>query len=136
MARTSNAHPIATINVTPLIDVLLVLLIMMIITIPMATHKVAVDLPVSPPIPQTAIPKMHELTIAANGALTLDGAAITEAALPDRLVAIGAEDKAALTLRSDPAARYVVFDRVLATVKRAGITQLGFAGNEQYASAF
>ena len=135
MARTT-AQPIAQINVTPLIDVLLVLLIMMIITIPMATHKVAIDLPQTPPVPQTDLPKTHNLEIAANGAISLDGAAIDEKALPDRLVAIAGENTSAVTLRADPAAHYLVFDRVLATVKRAGITRLGFAGNEQFAEAF
>lgn len=136
MARTSTAQPIASINVTPLIDVLLVLLIMMIITIPMATHKVTIDLPQSPPVPQTVIPKTHELAIAANGALTLDGAAIDETALPDQLAMIGGEKESSLMLRADPAARYAVFDRVVATVKRAGITKLGFPNAQQFAKAF
>jgi len=136
MAATADTQPIATINITPLIDVLLVLLIMMILTLPVATHKVAIDLPQSPPIAPTQLPKMHELAIAANGAISLDGVAIDEAALSDGLAAIAGDSKAAVTLRADPASNYNTFDRVLATVKRAGISRLGFAGNEQYANAF
>ncbi len=135
MATTADTQPIAAINITPLIDVLLVLLIMMILTLPMATHKVTIDLPQASPV--AAPPKpTHELAIGANGALSLDGVAIDERALSARLVTISGEQDAALTLRADPAARYDVFDRVLATVKRAGIARLGFAGIDQLANSF
>jgi len=134
-SRTAESQPIAQINVTPFIDVLLVLLIMMILTLPIATHKVAVDLPSGPG--KTVSPdKMHRLEIDASGALSLDGAAITESALPDQLVATMADKDATLTIRADAAARYETFDRVLATVKRAGVTRLGFVGNDQFKGVF
>lgn len=134
-SRTADAQPIAAINITPLIDVLLVLLIMMILSLPAMTHKVAVDLPSGPgrTIPDQ---KTHRLDIAASGALSLDGAAIAESALPDQLVAITADEDAVLTVRTDAGARYETFDRVLATVKRAGITRLGFVGNDQFRGVF
>ena len=134
-SRTADSQPIAQINITPLIDVLLVLLIMMILTLPVATHKVAVDLPNGPGYPVSP-DKMHRLEIAASGALSLDGTAIAESALPDRLVATMADKDATLTIRSDAAARYETFDRVLATVKRAGVTRLGFVGNDQFKQVF
>ena len=128
-SRTADAQPIATPNITPLIDVMLVLLIMMILTLPVATHKVAVDLPNGPP--RTMVDqKIHRLEIAASGALSLDGVAVSESALPDQLVAITADKDAQLTLRTEGGTHYETFDRVLATVKRAGITRLGFVGNE------
>ncbi|MGN6820131.1 MAG: ExbD/TolR family protein [Sphingomonas sp.] len=133
--RTADDQTIAAINVTPLIDVLLVLLIMMILTLPIATHKVAVDLPNGP---ARTLPdqKTHQLDISASGALTLDGMAVSERALPDELVAITADKDAVLTMRTDAATHYDTFDRVLATVKRAGITRLGFVGNEQFGGVF
>jgi len=133
--RTAYAQPIDTPNITPLIDVMLVLLIMMILTLPVATHKVTVDLPNGP---ARALPdqKTHRLDIAASGALSLDGVAISERALPDQLVAITADKNALLTLNTDSGTRYETFDRVLATVKRAGITKLGFVGNERFGDAF
>ena len=134
-SRTVDSQPIAQINITPLIDVLLVLLIMMILTLPIATHKVAVDLP-SGPGKAVSPDKMHRLEIAASGALSLDGAAIAESALPDQLVATMADKDATLTIRADAAARYETFDRVLATVKRAGVTRLGFVGNDQFEGVF
>jgi biopolymer transport protein ExbD len=134
-SRTADSQPIAEMNITPLIDVLLVLLIMMILTLPTATHKVAVDLP-SGPGKAVSPDKMHRLEIAASGALSLDGAAIAESALPDQLVAAMADKDATLTIRADAAARYETFDRVLATVKRAGVTRLGFVGNDQFNGVF
>ncbi len=134
-SRTADAQPIAAINITPLIDVLLVLLIMMILTLPVATHMVAVDLPNGPPR-ALADQKTHRLDISAAGAISLDGVPIAESALPDQLVAITADKDALLTMRADAGTRYATFDRVLATVKRAGITRLGFVGNDQFGAAF
>jgi biopolymer transport protein ExbD len=134
-SRTAHSQPIAEMNITPLIDVLLVLLIMMILTLPIATHKVAVDLPNGPGHPVSP-DKAHRLEIAASGALSLDGVSIAESALPDQLVATMADKDATLTIRADAAARYETFDRVLATVKRAGVTRLGFVGNDQFKQVF
>jgi biopolymer transport protein ExbD len=133
-SSTADTQPIATINITPLIDVMLVLLIMMILTIPTMTHKVSIDLPQNgrPSGPMVS----HQLTIAATGALTLDGAAIDEAVLADKLAPIADDKQALLTVDTDSAARYETFDRVLATVKKAGVTRLGFIGNDRFAGAF
>jgi len=134
-SRTAYSQPIAEMNITPLIDVLLVLLIMMILTLPIATHKVSVDLPSGPGHPVSP-DKAHRLEIAGSGALSLDGVTIAESALPDQLVATMADKDATLTIRADAAARYETFDRVLATVKRAGVTRLGFVGNDQFKQVF
>ena len=131
--RRAQFQPMAALNITPLIDVLLVLLVMLILTIPMATHKVAIDLPVAGPPAPTPPDKMHRLDIAANGALTLDGAAVDEAALPARLAPLVADTQALLTINADAASRYDTFDHVLATIKRAGVTRLGFTGNDRFA---
>lgn len=134
-ARGADPHPIATINITPLIDVLLVLLVMMIITLPATTHEVPVDLPQPGPATPTPPDKLHRLDIAASGALTLDGAMVAEAALGERLAAITADREALLTLNTDAVVRYETFDRVLAAIKRAGVTRLGFIGNERFADS-
>lgn len=128
--------PFSAINTTPLIDVMLVLLIMFIITIPVANHKVGIDLPVGPP-PETAVePAIHRLDIDAGGALFWDGVPVAEAALPARLAGVRETGTAAvLHLSTDGETRYEVFDRVLAAVKRAGVERLGFPGNHAYAAA-
>lgn len=133
MTARAQFQPMSQLNMTPLIDVLLVLLVMMIMTIPMVTHKVSIDLPVSGPPHPVPPEKMHRLDIAASGALTLDGAAIDEAKLPARLAPLVADSEALLTVNADAQSRYDTFDHVLATIKRAGVTRLGFAGNDRFA---
>lgn len=124
--RIADTAPIGAINITPLIDVMLVLLVVIIIAIPIATHKVPVDLPVGHGTVDPQPPAV--LAIDRQGALTWNGVALADAALPGRLVALH-QSGAALHLQTDPEARYDRFDGVLATVKSAGITKLGFVGN-------
>ena len=123
-------EPISALNTTPLIDVLLVLLIMLIVTIPAATHKLPVDLPAGPPNPISELP--HRLDIGASGNLAWDGRAIGDAELPALLAATVAES-GVLQFKADEAARYERFAAVLNTVKRSGVTKLGFVGNERMA---
>jgi biopolymer transport protein ExbD len=132
--ETGEELPISTLNTTPLIDVMLVLLIMFIVTIPIATHKVRIDLPAGPTPPQEL--QVHDLAIDAAGRLSWDGAALAEAALPARLAAmLASQPDALLRLRADGLARYEVFDRILVTVKRSGVDRLGFVGNEAFRGA-
>ena len=128
--RSLAAEPISALNTTPLIDVLLVLLIMLIVTIPAATHKLPVDLPAGPSKPTPELP--HRLDIAASGGLAWDGRAISDGELP-ALLAAAVATNATLQFRADEAARYERFATVLTQVKRAGVTRLGFVGNERMA---
>ena len=121
------ADPVPAINTTPLIDVMLVLLIMIIMTLPIQTHKLPIELP--PPGTAPAEPP-HRLDILANGALLWDGSALPDAALPERLKPIGARPEGVLHMRTDPNAAYNRFATVLDVVKRAGVEHLGFIGNE------
>jgi biopolymer transport protein ExbD len=128
--------PIVAINTTPLVDVMLVLLIMFIIIIPAATHKVPLDLPQPSPLP-TPAPPAHRLDIAAGGGLAWDGAALPAGALPARLAALAADPaRPELHLKAAGEARYEQVDQILAQIRGAGITRLGFIDNEQYRSAF
>lgn len=132
MRRTVPAEshaPMGELNITPLIDVMLVLLVMFMITLPAMTHKVPIDLP--QPGPDRTLPQVtHRLVLARNGGLTLDGRAVDDADLPARLTAMRADPQAVLTLRTDPEARYERFAELMGTVKRAGVTRLGFEGND------
>ncbi|QDZ06695.1 biopolymer transporter ExbD [Sphingomonas panacisoli] len=134
MPARADYQPMGAMNITPLIDVMLVLLVMLIMTIPMATQKVSIDLPAGPPLGPTPPAKMHRLDITANGSLVLDGAAVDEKSLPARLAPLVADAQSLLTINADAASRYDTFDHTLATIKRAGITRLGFAGNERFAT--
>jgi biopolymer transport protein ExbD len=129
--------PIANLNTTPLIDVMLVLLIMFILTVPIATHSVKMRLPVGTPPASRDAPSVHRLALDESGRLYWDGAAIAEAELPARLDGLMAThpDDGVVELQAEGGTRYEAFDRVLATVKRAGIERLGFVGNERFVRA-
>lgn len=127
----THPEPMGTMNVTPFIDVMLVLLIMLIITIPMQSHKVAVDLPSGPEAtPRDDTP--HRLAMDPAGTVYWDGRQVADSQLPALLAGVARND-AALQMQIDPATRYERFDQVLAIVKRGGVTRLGFVGHEKMA---
>jgi biopolymer transport protein ExbD len=130
----SNDQPISDLNTTPLIDVMLVLLIMFIITIPISTHKVPLDLPISEPVVSSE-PQVHRLHLHIDGRISLDGAPVADAELPMRLASIAAEPTSELQLHTHGEARYERFDQLLAAIKRAGIQRMGMVGNERFAEA-
>lgn len=124
--RPADPEPMSSINITPMIDVMLVLIVMLILTIPLKTHEVPIELPTGGVASESTT---HRLEIAATGALTWDGRGIGDGELPRLLEAVSADTGAVLHLRTDPAVRYERFDTVLATVKRANVTRLGFVGD-------
>jgi biopolymer transport protein ExbD len=112
---------------------MLVLLIMFIVTIPIMTHSVKIDLPQGPPDLVPKEPETHHLDMDSAGRLSWDGAQIAEPALAARLAEFRARDpEGSLLFRVAPEARYEDFDRVLASVKGARIERLGFLGNDRY----
>jgi biopolymer transport protein ExbD len=131
--RTQKIHEpalIASINTTPLIDVLLVLLIMMILSIPAPTHKVAVDLPsANPNAVQGPPPPVNRLDIAQTGAISWNGELVETGQLTPLLAAHVADKRAPmLYVYNHPEGNYDRFDRTLALVKKAGVKQLSFVG--------
>ncbi|MES2422157.1 MAG: biopolymer transporter ExbD [Pseudomonadota bacterium] len=134
-----DGSPMMEMNMTPLIDVLLVLLIMFIITIPIQTHAVKVDLPVnSPNPPQNPVnPEKNKISIDPAGVIAWNGAPVDEVTLRQYLdQSAGMTPEPELHFQPDPQARYEVVDRTLAVIKRSAITKLGFIGNEQYRNDF
>jgi biopolymer transport protein ExbD len=130
-----DGQPMMEMNTTPLIDVMLVLLIMFIITIPVQTHAVKIDLPVNsdqnnpPPID----PIKNTVSVDPYGTVTWNGTPIDMVTLRlylERTRAMSPEPE--LHVQPDPQARYAVVDNVLAIIKRSGVTKMGFVGNEQY----
>jgi biopolymer transport protein ExbD len=108
---------------------MLVLLVMVIITIPIMKHEIPVDLPGPAPGP-IELRVTHRLEIGPGGAVSIDGAAVSDAALPARLAALRADPNAELTVRTDQATRYDRFAQTMAAIRRAGITRLGFVGHQ------
>jgi biopolymer transport protein ExbD len=134
-SAASTEAPISTLNTTPLIDVMLVLLIMFIVTIPAATHKLPISLPSGPPL--AAPPAVHRIGLDASGALSWDGIPFPETALAGRLAAFrAAKPDGVIELRADAEARYQAVDRILATIKGSGIERLAFVGNERFANFY
>jgi len=132
----SSGEPIMDINTTPLIDVLLVLLIMFIITIPIQTHAVKLDLPQSDGSPPPPVdPIKNKIVITAQGALLWNGAAVNTQQLRQYLdISQQMDPLPELHLQPEPTARYEVVDQVLAITKQARVEKMGFVGNEQYAN--
>ena len=128
--------PMSEMNTTPLIDVMLVLLIMFIITVPVQSHKVDMQLPGGPP--KVAVERLkNELGLSASGDLRWNGRAISDAQLAGALTEIAAmADQPEVHFRPDPVARYERVDEVLGIAARSGANRFGFAGNEQYAQVF
>src|SRR4249919_620256 len=126
-------------NVTPLIDVMLVLLIMFIITIPIQTHAVKLDLPVNqqnqPPPPID--PVKNVLSINAQDQVLWNGSAVSMAQLRSYLDTTQQMNPVPeLHLQPDATARYEIVDKVLAVTKQAHVQKMGFVGNEYYMSIF
>ena len=139
MQTTSDnqaGEPIMDINTTPLIDVLLVLLIMFIITIPIQTHAVKLDLPQSDGSPPPPVdPIKNKVVITAPGVLLWNGQPVNSQQLRQYLeVSQQMDPLPELHLQPEPTARYEVVDQVLAITKEAKVEKMGFVGNEQYAN--
>jgi len=128
-----SAEPMMEINTTPLIDVLLVLIIMLIITIPVQLHAVNLNMPQGNP-PPLVKPEVVTLDIEASGALRWNGEVVADrVALEARLKAAAAQsDQPELHLRANKAVDYGVVAMVLASAQRLGVTKLGMVGNEQF----
>jgi biopolymer transport protein ExbD len=115
------------INMTPLVDVMLVLLIIFIITVPVMKHSVNIDLPRASSTPQDAKPETVRLSVDAQGRYFWNEQQVAEAELPPRLEAAAARNpQPELHLRGDKDARYERVAQALAAAQRAGLRKIGF----------
>ena len=135
----SDGEPMMDMNVTPLIDVMLVLLIMIIITIPIQTHAVKLDLPVNqqnqPPPPID--PVKNKVVVTAQNQILWNGSPVTQPQLRQYLdVTQQMNPIPELHLQPDATARYDLVDQVLAVTKQAHVQKMGFVGNEYYMNVF
>ena len=131
-----SAEPMMEINTTPLIDVMLVLLIMIIMTIPVQSHAVKLDLPQnSQSTPPPIDPVKNKIVITPQGQVLWNGTPVTLTTLRQYLdLTTTMNPVPELHLQPDPQARYELVDEVLAVTKRAQVTAMGFVGNEAYAN--
>ena len=133
-----SGEPMMEINTTPLIDVMLVLLIMFIITIPIQTHAVKLDLPQNtntPPPP--VLPQKNIVVVTAQGQILWNGNPVNMDQLRQYLDTTQQMNPVPeLHLQPEANARYELVDEVLAVTKRAHVQKMGFVGNEYYMNVF
>lgn len=121
-------------NTTPLIDVMLVLLIMLIITIPIQTHAVKLDMPVNTPNQNPVKPVVVQIDITPQDQILWNGEPVASAEdLEARLTtAAGLMPQPELHIRPNKDATYAPVAKVLANSQRLGLTKLGIVGSEQF----
>ncbi len=122
------------VNTTPLIDVMLVLLVMLIITIPIQLHSVNLDMPAGNPPPPTREPVIHEVFIDFDGTVFWDGVALSNAKDVDKKLAeIAAQpDQDEVHIKPNKLVEYGNVAAVMAAAQRLGVKKMGMVGNEQF----
>jgi biopolymer transport protein ExbD len=128
--NAGGARPMAEINMIPLIDVMLVLLVIFIITAPLLTHAVKLDLPKAASAPNIAKPDHIQLAIDAAGVLFWNGEQVDRAGLRARLqVASRQTPQPEIHLRADQMTQYRSVAEVIADAAAAGLTRIGFVSD-------
>ena len=132
-----DGSPMMEMNTTPLIDVMLVLLIMFIITIPVATHSVNVNLPqATPPTNEVHVdPVKNKLVLTATNQILWNGSQVTDGNLVSLLQATkGMDPEPELQFQPEPYASYEVANKLLKIITDSKVTKFGFVGNENFAT--
>jgi biopolymer transport protein ExbD len=122
------------INTTPLIDVMLVLLVMLIITLPIQLHSVNLNMPTGNPPPPLVMPEIVKIDIDNAGKIYWNGEVVPDrATLETKIQAAAAQPvQPELHLRPDKASQYAVAATVMASAQRLGLTKIGLIGSEQF----
>lgn len=130
----NHQAPTAEINMTPLVDVMLVLLIIFIITAPLMTHSVKVELPRASSTPTPEKPMTLQVAINANNAVFVGSEAVDRSVLEQKFRDAVAQDaNVEMHLKADKATRYESVAETMSAARRAGLTKIGFVtqpGNE------
>ena len=132
---TADGDVMVEMNTTPLIDVMLVLLTLLIITLPIQTHAVKLDMPAANSPPPTVIPQTVELGVDFDGTVTWNGTAVDRGTMDSYLADIGKKPNDAqdeIHVNPNRLAKYNAVAMVLADAQRLGATHIGFSGIDQY----
>lgn len=121
-------------NTTPLIDVLLVLIVMLIITIPIQTHAVKLDMPTPNAAPPEVEPEVIKVDVDFDGTITWNGNVVSDAETLKSYLrqAAKADPQPEMHLRPNKLAKYDVVAKILSTAQRMGVKNMGIVGNEQF----
>lgn len=130
---TADGEVMVEMNTTPLIDVMLVLLTLLIITLPIQTHAVKLDMPAPNSTPPTVIPETVELGVDFDGTITWNGTAVDRATMDAYFKDAASKDpQPEIHVSPNRLAKYDAVARVLADAQRLGATHIGFTGIDQY----
>ena len=131
---SGDAEPMMEMNMTPLIDVMLVLIIMLIITIPKANHSVNLNMPVGTPPPPTKEPVVVTIDVDFDGTILWDNVVVPDRpSLEAKLMNVASQaDQPEVHLRPNKLVSYNVVAGVMASAQRLGVTKIGLVGNEQF----
>jgi len=125
--RTSQAKPFSDINVTPLVDVMLVLLVIFILTAPLLTSAIRMDLPQSKASQAGEAPESISLSLTAAGEIFLNDKSVQRAALPSELQQVALlKTQVEVQLRADQAVPYGQVLELMGMAQQAGLTRIGF----------
>ncbi|MEO7108204.1 MAG: biopolymer transporter ExbD [Rhodoferax sp.] len=135
VGSSSSGDPevLMDINTTPLIDVMLVLLVMLIITIPIQLHAVNLDLPVGTPPVNNIKPEKIQIDIDENNIVYWQGLPVSAAELDADMATVSQQPtQPEVHIRPNKSSSYAVFANVLSTSKRKGLTKMAVIGSEQF----
>ena len=132
LERRTEAQPMSEITVTPLVDVMLVLLVIFIVTAPLLTHSVKIDLPKASSSVNVTRPEHIEFGIRENGELFWNGEAVAPGDLPKRFGAEAARTvQPEVHIRADRRVPYEVVAKVMAAAAKAGLVRIGFVSEPE-----
>ena len=132
--KKAKPQPMGEMNTTPLIDVMLVLLIMLIITIPIQTHAVKMNMPIGQSAQPPKPPEIVRIDVDFDGTIGWNGVVLADRhELESRLAEVAAQaDQPEVHLRPNKLVTYKVVAMILASAQRLGVTKIGIVGNEQF----
>ena len=134
-SKGSESAPMAEINMIPLIDVMLVLLVIFIITAPLLTHSVKIDLPKASSHPNLTRPENIQLGIKASGEIYWNGESVDKRALALRMAeAAKLDPQPEIHLRADRTTEYQSVAQVMAAAAKAGLVKIGFVSEPDRAN--
>ncbi len=132
-SSTADGEVMVEMNTTPLIDVMLVLLTLLIITLPIQTHAVKLDMPAPNATPPTVIPETVNLTVDFDGSVQWNGTTVSRSTMDSYFADAATKDpQPEIHINANRLAKYDAVARVLADAQRLGATHIGFTSVDQY----
>ncbi len=132
-SSTAEGEVMVEMNTTPLIDVMLVLLVLLIVTLPVQTHAVKLDMPAPNSTPPSVVPETVELGVDFDGTITWNGMAVDRGTMDAYFEDAAKKDpQPEIHVNPNRLAKYDAVARVLADAQRLGATHIGFSGIDQY----